>query len=73
MKDLSVWLERIALCFPGRQSTFEELDPGKMHRQSSMQYCPAGFLTRRFAASSRNCGGGGANGEYRTRGGAAPA
>ena len=46
MKDLSVWLDWIALRFPGRQPTLEELNPGKMHGQSSMQNCPAGLITR---------------------------
>jgi len=53
VEDLSVWLDRIALRFPGCQSTFEELDPGKMHGQSSIQYCSAGFLTRTGAVNDR--------------------
>ena len=53
MKDLSVWLDGIALCSPGRQSTFEELNPGKMHGQSSMQYRPTGLITRTGTVNNR--------------------
>ena len=44
VKDLSVRLHWIVLRLPSRQSAFEELNPGKMHAESSMQDCSAGFL-----------------------------
>jgi hypothetical protein len=30
MKNLSIWLDGIALRFPGFQATFKEFDPGEL-------------------------------------------
>jgi hypothetical protein len=45
VKGHVIWLDRIALRFPGRQSTFEEFDPYETHGTNSMQNCSAGFIT----------------------------
>src|ERR1700693_6056272 len=37
MKNLPIWLDRIALRFPGFQATFKEFNPGKLQVQGSTQ------------------------------------
>jgi hypothetical protein len=44
MKNLPVWFDRIALCFPGFEAAFQEFDPGKLQVQSSTQDRPAGLI-----------------------------
>jgi hypothetical protein len=44
VKGFFVSLDRIAPCFPARQSTFEEFDSQEMHGLSSMQDQSAGFI-----------------------------
>lgn len=51
VKDLSVWPHWVVLRLPSRQSAFEELNPEKMHAESSMQNCSAGFLARTGAVN----------------------
>ncbi len=43
-KGFFVALDRIAFCFPGRQSTFEEFNSQEMHGMGSMQDQSAGFI-----------------------------
>src|SRR5271169_6635684 len=52
-EGLLVWLDRIALRFPGRQSTFEKPDPVEMHSKGSMDNGSTGFVAWTSAICNR--------------------
>ena len=53
VKGLFVSLDRIALRFPARQSTFEEFHPQEMHGLSSLRDDTAGFITSAGTVNDR--------------------
>jgi len=44
VKNLPVWLDRIALRFPSFEAAFEEFDLGKLQVQGSTQDRPASLI-----------------------------
>src|SRR5580692_4641011 len=51
LKHLLVWLDGIAICFPGRQSTPEKSNLAKIQGQSLLQNCSASLIARTGAVN----------------------